>query len=160
MLRDQMPATRELDGHRRVPLQRCVYVPLGASHRLPQAALRADASGPIRISGATTAAPASIPERLQEQLTLWRHQPPSRYDFHRVEEVFPSASYQYVLYGMGFRPDRRASDATSSTTPDRADSYFREAARARARCWPALPTNRALIGHIQSVTACRRFNAL
>ena len=48
----------------------------------------------------------SIPERLSELLTLWRHQPPSRYDFYRVEEVFPSASYQYVLYGMGFRPER------------------------------------------------------
>lgn len=92
--------------------------------------------------------PASIPERLQEQLTLWRHQPPSRYDFHRIEEVFPSASYQYVLYGMGFRPDRpqanrRADDA------ERADSYFREAAALTSKMLPALPTNRALIGHIK-----------
>lgn len=92
--------------------------------------------------------PASIPERLQELLTLWRHQPPSRYDFHRIEEVFPSASYQYVLYGMGFRPDRsgatrRADDA------DRADRYFRETAALTSKMLAALPTNRALIDHIK-----------
>jgi hypothetical protein len=90
----------------------------------------------------------SIPDRLQEQLLLWRHQPPSRYDFHRVEEVFPSASYQYVLYGMGFRPEgppvsRRTDDA------DRADGYFREAAALTSKMLAALPTNRALIGHIK-----------
>jgi hypothetical protein len=90
----------------------------------------------------------SIPDRLSEQLTLWRHQPPSRYDFFRVEEVFPSASYQYVLYGMGFRPEpgagpRRADDA------DRADGFFREAAALTSRMLAALPTNRELLGHIK-----------
>jgi hypothetical protein len=94
------------------------------------------------------AAPATIPDRLQELLLLWRHQPPSRYDLHRIEEVFPSASYQYVLYGMGFRPGppataRRADDA------DRADEYFREAAALTGKMLAALPTNRELIGHIK-----------
>lgn len=96
----------------------------------------------------------SVPERLREQLLLWRHQPPSRYDFHRVEEVFPSASYQYVLYGMGFRPDpsrppRRSDDL------DRADAFFREAAALTGRMLPALPTNRALIEHIKRHGLCR-----
>jgi len=90
----------------------------------------------------------SMSERLAEQLRLWRQQPPSRYDFNRVEEVFPSASYQYVLYGMGFRPDarptsRRADDA------DRADAFFREAAALTSRMLSALPTNRELIAHIR-----------
>ena len=69
-------------------------------------------------SGATTRRAESIPDRLRELLELWRHQPPSRYDLHRIEEVFPSASYQYVLYGMGFRPEpavatRRSDDCRS-----------------------------------------------
>jgi tryptophan halogenase len=94
------------------------------------------------------AAPATIPDRLREALLLWRHQPPSRYDLHRIEEVFPSASYQYVLYGMGFRPEpavtaRRADDA------DRADNYFREAAALTGKMLAALPSNRELIGHIK-----------
>jgi hypothetical protein len=93
-------------------------------------------------------ASASIPERLREQLTLWRHQPPSRYDLHRIEEVFPSASYQYVLYGMGFKPEaegfsRRMDDL------DRADEYFREAAQLTRKMLGALPTNRILLDHIR-----------
>jgi tryptophan halogenase len=44
---------------------------------------------------------ATVPERLGELLTLWRHRTPSRTDFYRIEEVFPSASYHYILYGMG-----------------------------------------------------------
>jgi glycine/D-amino acid oxidase-like deaminating enzyme len=90
----------------------------------------------------------SIPDRLSEQLTFWRHQPPSRYDFYRVEEVFPSASYQYVLYGMGFRPDARATTRRVDDA-DRADAYFREAAALTSKMLPALPTNRELLRHVQ-----------
>lgn len=44
---------------------------------------------------------ASMPPRLAELLALWRHRPPTRADLPMVDEVFPAASYQYVLYGMG-----------------------------------------------------------
>lgn len=89
----------------------------------------------------------SIPERLREQLALWRELPPSRYDFFRVEEVFPSASYQYVLYGMGFRPDPEFSQRRTDDSA-RADGFFREAAALTVRMLAALPGNRELIGHI------------
>ena len=91
-------------------------------------------------------APASIPERLQELLQLWRARPPSRRDFARIEEVFPAASWQYILYGMGFATEAapRASDR-----PDLADEAFREAARLTARMLPALPANRELLDHIR-----------
>lgn len=46
----------------------------------------------------------SIPSRLVELLALWRHQPPSSADLPMQDEMFPAASYQYVLYGMGFPP--------------------------------------------------------
>ena len=90
--------------------------------------------------------PASIPERLQELLRLWRARPPSRRDFARIEEVFPSASWQYILYGMGFNMEAtpRASDR-----PDLADEAFREAARLTERMLPALPSNRELLDHIR-----------
>ncbi|WP_375289664.1 tryptophan halogenase family protein [Qipengyuania sp.] len=48
--------------------------------------------------------PASIPDRLQDLLLLWRDRAPSRGDFPMLDEVFPAASYQYVLYGMGAPP--------------------------------------------------------
>jgi tryptophan 7-halogenase len=74
--------------------------------------------------------------------------PPSRYDFYRIEEVFPSASYQYVLYGMGFRPDK-LTPARPSDQAALADGYFREAATLTGRMLAALPSNRELINHIQ-----------
>jgi tryptophan halogenase len=46
--------------------------------------------------------PGSVPERLAELLRIWRHQPPSHADLPQIDEIFPAASYQYVLYGMGF----------------------------------------------------------
>ncbi|HKE92703.1 MAG TPA: tryptophan halogenase family protein, partial [Povalibacter sp.] len=90
----------------------------------------------------------SIPGRLQELLDLWRHLPPSRYDLFRVEEVFPSASYQYVLYGMGFRPERGASTRRVDDA-DRADEYFRATAALTGKMLAGLPTNRELIAHIR-----------
>jgi flavin-dependent dehydrogenase len=90
----------------------------------------------------------SIPPRLKELLTLWRHQPPSRYDLHRIEEVFPAASYQYVLYGMGFDTDygdgRRRSDH-----PGLADACFRDTRALAGRMLAGLPDNRELIDHIK-----------
>ncbi|MFX8797766.1 tryptophan 7-halogenase, partial [Acinetobacter baumannii] len=54
--------------------------------------------------------PATIPQRLQELMELWRYQSPWFHDeFDRLDEVFPAASYQYVLYGMGFRTEIEAS---------------------------------------------------
>ena len=88
----------------------------------------------------------SVPARLHELLGLWRHRPPSRHDFPRVEEIFPSASWQYILYGMGFRPE------TAARHDDRlavADAYFNETVRTTGKMLAALPGNRALIGHIR-----------
>ncbi|WP_338763283.1 tryptophan halogenase family protein [Massilia sp. METH4] len=50
-------------------------------------------------------APETIPDSLQDLMRLWRYRPPGNCDFTSNNEVFPAASYQYVLYGMGFRTD-------------------------------------------------------
>jgi hypothetical protein len=93
---------------------------------------------------------ASIPQRLQELLQLWRARPPSRRDFSRIEEVFPAASWQYILYGMGFgMAAEGGAHARASDRPDLADEAFREAARLTARMLPALPSNRELLAHIR-----------
>lgn len=46
--------------------------------------------------------PAGIPESLQENLALWRHQVPSEYDFSSKLEIFNLENYLYVLYGMNY----------------------------------------------------------
>ena len=48
--------------------------------------------------------PNTIPESLKESMELWRYHVPYKKDFLYKEEVFPAASYQYILYGMGFQP--------------------------------------------------------
>ena len=50
----------------------------------------------------------SIPESLGEKLAVWRYRVPWHSDFAQVDEVFSSASYQYVLFGMGFRTELRS----------------------------------------------------
>ncbi len=92
----------------------------------------------------------TIPDRLAGMLSLWRHRPPSRSDFNRIPEVFPAASYQYILYGMGFCPEpglarrQRVGEGDGET----ADGFFRQAADLTRRMLPALPDNRTLIAHI------------
>ncbi len=46
--------------------------------------------------------PDTIPDSLLELLELWKYQAPWQSDFVQRDEVFPSASYQYVLYGMEY----------------------------------------------------------
>lgn len=52
--------------------------------------------------------PESIPESLKEDMEIWKHRGPIKSDFDGVAELFPAASYQYVLYGMGYKPDYAA----------------------------------------------------
>lgn len=94
--------------------------------------------------------PATWPERLRELLPLWRLRPPARHDFGRIDEVFPAASYQYVLYGMGFRPDTQPLAAAKL---EAAQACFDEAARQARRFVPGLPGHRALIDHIHRSAA-------
>jgi tryptophan 7-halogenase len=90
---------------------------------------------------------ASQPERLQELLALWRHRAPNRNDFPQLEEVFPAASYQYVLYGMQFKPE------PSALRPERfaqAQACMRDAATITKRLLGGLPRHRDLIHHIRA----------
>jgi len=88
---------------------------------------------------------SSWPQRLRELLPLWRLRPPARHDFGRIDEVFPEASYHYVLYGMGFRPEVTP---TPAATLQAGQACFEEAARQARRLVPALPGHRSLIDHI------------
>lgn len=91
---------------------------------------------------------ATIPATLRDMLRLWRHRPPSRNDLPMSEEVFPSASWQYILYGMGFQPEARG--ARRADEPAAAEARFREAAALAQRMLPALPDHRALVEHVRA----------
>ena len=47
-----------------------------------------------------------LSERLQNDLLTWKSKRSLEDEFENVDEMFPAASYQYVLYGMGFKPGK------------------------------------------------------
>ncbi len=96
-----------------------------------------------------TRSPSSCPPALQDKLTLWQQQAPWHDDAPRVDELFPSASYQYVLYGMGFVPASRLSscDERERTLVDRALQDNEQKAR---QLLSGLPANRALLDSMTS----------
>jgi tryptophan 7-halogenase len=95
--------------------------------------------------------PSSIPESLQELIALWKYQGPWHRDTSHVDEMFPSASFQYVLYGMNF-------ETQPSATIRRSDREGRQAAvtlfqnnlKQRQELQAAMPTNRDLINKINT----------
>jgi glycine/D-amino acid oxidase-like deaminating enzyme len=81
---------------------------------------------------------ATLPARLADNLALWRDHPPALRDFPDIEEIFPAASYQYVLYGMGFPSPANASSPDAQM--EARIGEIRDRSRALAS---SLPTNRA-----------------
>jgi tryptophan 7-halogenase len=92
--------------------------------------------------------PGSIPASLEEQLELWRYCPPGNHDFTSNNEVFPAASYQYVLYGMGFRTDVRFV-AHTLTQEEQAREHFQHNERAIQQALATLPKHRELLQKVQ-----------
>jgi tryptophan 7-halogenase len=91
--------------------------------------------------------PATMPDRLKELLTLWKYQSPWFFDeFDRLEEVFPAASYQYVLYGMGFRTEVMPEDTTD--TAPLASRLAAQNERMIGEMRTLLPKNRELLNKI------------
>jgi tryptophan halogenase len=89
----------------------------------------------------------SIPDSLREGLDYWRHHCPWHDDFSHREEVFSAASYQYVLYGMGWRTETAPwllSDTGRKVAREKMDETARHA-RALAG---VLPGNRDLLARI------------
>ncbi|HEV2268313.1 MAG TPA: tryptophan halogenase family protein [Steroidobacteraceae bacterium] len=92
--------------------------------------------------------PATVPDRLKELLALWEYRSPWFFDeFDRLEEVFPAASYQYVLYGMGFRT--RVTPEDTAETELLAGRLVRENEQLTDEMCARLPANRELLTKIQ-----------
>jgi tryptophan halogenase len=90
---------------------------------------------------------ATVPDRLRMLLKLWKYQPPWFLDeFDRLEEVFPAASYQYVLYGMRFETEVSPEDIidTKPLAARLRQENDRQTLELRAR----LPKNRELLNRI------------
>ncbi|MEH6551508.1 MAG: tryptophan halogenase family protein [Pseudomonadales bacterium] len=92
----------------------------------------------------------TIPDSLQDLLTLWRYQAPWHQDAPLIDELFPSASFQYVLYGMGFETVSDPSVTKSGlAAKSRADTLFQENARKTQQLLTSLPATRELIDKVR-----------
>lgn len=87
-------------------------------------------------------------EALQESMALWQTQVPNDYDFPMAKEMFPAASWQYVLYGMGFRSEC-APHALSAGKVKKAEQMMSENIKFTERCLSLLPAHRDLINKIK-----------
>lgn len=89
----------------------------------------------------------SAPESLGDMLRVWKHRVPWHNDFSQRDEVFSSASYQYVLYGMGFETQVRSGPRLAGDAA-RARRLFEENRERAGKYLRNLPENRALLTHI------------
>lgn len=102
----------------------------------------------------------SIPLRLAELLDAWQYQSPNMLDFPQIEEVFPAASYKYVLYGMGGKVPQRVTKAKTANE-EAAKRAFDHVKALQQKFLGGLPENRALIKQIRTnglPGATKRFN--
>ncbi|NJC33042.1 hypothetical protein GGR88_000516 [Sphingomonas jejuensis] len=93
----------------------------------------------------------SVPPRLAAMMRLWRHRAPSRRDLPLAEELFPAASYQYVLYGMGFPPP--PPPLVRPEGQGAAGRLLRQVAERGRGLAASLPTNRAYLDALRAATA-------
>jgi hypothetical protein len=93
----------------------------------------------------------SMPGGLAEKLKDWRFRCPWHQDEKRVDEMFPAASYQYVLYGMGFSSSAQPSiyrDAKARS--QKAKSLFDEVQRQSGQFTQHLPAHRQLLDAVST----------
>lgn len=90
----------------------------------------------------------SIPSSLQQKLMMWQQFVPSRYDLPMAEELFPAASYQYILYGMRHLPKRERLIKTSLAL--RANHAFAEVQQKTQQLRSGLVSNRELLNQIKA----------
>lgn len=90
----------------------------------------------------------SIPESLKELLLLWQFQPPWIHDEILREEMFPSASYQYIYYGMKQIAD--VSINKNNRKLQHAEILFMENGKTIQQLIKALQSNRELIEKIKA----------
>ncbi len=93
-------------------------------------------------------AAASIPDSLAELLDRWHFRPPNELDIDPQIDIFTEASWQYVLYGMGWKTDL-SPRAGAFRFHDDARRAFAEVQRQAEYGVRNLPSNRDLVGYAQ-----------
>lgn len=91
--------------------------------------------------------PASLPPGLQDKLAMWHCRPPQRMDFLTDLEMYPPASWQYVLYGMEF-PKALPANPGLAAYAAAAGQEFANIARFAQHAVADLPDHRRMISEL------------
>ena len=90
---------------------------------------------------------SGISESLQSMLALWQHQSPCDNGFIDPYDLFPAASYQYILYGMNFHTHPSYIGSSEREQQIAQQCFFQTQERAR-QLTHSLPGNRELLNNI------------
>ena len=96
--------------------------------------------------------PASWTPALRERLARWRRRPPCPLDFSADLALYPLASWQYVLYGMGYRTSLPHEPA-AWPRPAEARLEFARIAQAAQHASSELPDHRTLVDALRARAA-------
>jgi tryptophan halogenase len=89
----------------------------------------------------------TIPDSLKGLLERWHFRPPDGQDFDLHVNSFGDSSWQFVLYGMGYKTDLSAK-AGAFRHHEQARKEFAEIGREAARAAEFLPSHRELIDQV------------
>ena len=87
---------------------------------------------------------SSIPSGLLDKLELWKHRVPMPSDFSSLHDMFRHESYQYILFGMDFRPDMSV-QRYAYPHPEKAQAEFQRINQASINAVGALPDHREFL---------------
>ncbi|MDO6718463.1 tryptophan 7-halogenase [Psychrosphaera sp. 1_MG-2023] len=90
----------------------------------------------------------SIPESLIENLELWQHQYPYHADQVARNPLFPAASYQYVMFGMGFKSSS-ITKRNNKIIQQKAQQLFKENIQRTQQQAAVLTSNRELLNKVK-----------
>ncbi len=88
-------------------------------------------------------------EQLQDWLIQWRQRPPHASDFLYSEEIFPAASYAYILYGMGYATTLSGS-RLQQVDQSKGQYFYQQNQRLVQQQLSGLPDNRALLNQLHT----------
>jgi len=90
----------------------------------------------------------NVPQRLLNKLALWETQAPYTYDSMVTEELFPSASYQYIYYGMGGKTDVKVTNKIHKQQ-NKVTEIIQQNNQKTSQLLNMLPNNRELLNKIK-----------
>ena len=91
--------------------------------------------------------PESASDALKEKIAMWERRAPCLLDFETRYEAFDYVGYQYIVLGMGLRPDLSGNESAYPLVAE-ADAEFRKIREGAQRALAALPDHRALLAEI------------